>query len=233
MPVGERRVVRLGRRRACFDGAVDGAVELLEGVGEALGVAARVVGGGAAPASSGPGRVTRVSLGASRWPSQSSSGRSEFQASAPAAPSISKARWFLRPALTCETVTQRRGRRRRSAAGCCALSSVVIGRSTRSCSPTPAKVSTGPVGFCRTGRTVCEVGADLRDAAAGDRSRSGRASACRCRRRRAARRPARARGASSSRSPGAASPARSVPWTGRPCRARRGGPRSRASWQSG
>ena len=60
----------------------------------------------ARPASfSSEGSRSSSSLGRSRWPIHSSSGRSDSQQAAAAAPSISKRSAFLRPGLTCETVS--------------------------------------------------------------------------------------------------------------------------------
>ena len=152
---------------AVLDGPVDRAVELLEGVREALGVAGRDSRRGAAR-SAAPGRGRGCSFGRSRWPSQSSSCRSELQASAPSEPSTSN-----------ESVVLPAGadlRDRHLAAGAVLVAEEdvrdVLGRhrrrSTRSIAPASAYVSTGPVGDVPDRMDGVEIGEHRGDAAAGD-----------------------------------------------------------------
>ena len=85
------------------DVVVEGPEELLEGVGEALVVPARIVDEAPRVAESSAGSRIRLSLARSRWPIHSSLGDSLYQESACFDPAISKRRQFLRPAVTCET----------------------------------------------------------------------------------------------------------------------------------
>ena len=180
---------------ARLDRAVDGAVELLERVGEALGVAARVVARRArarASAARSAGRGGRAR--AARAPRRPTPARRSV-------PSASNQMRFLRPALTCETTSEPRaavveaqqdvrevlGRHLALDALDVVAAAARTSRPGRSARAAPRAPSRGR----RTrSRPACR-----------SRSRRGRASASRCRRPRAARRPARGRAASSSRCP--------------------------------
>ena len=95
--VGEGRVTRVVARAAGRDVRVDRPEVGRERVAEALDVATRERGGGAAGGPIRAGFLIRISFGRSRWPNQIWSGCSESQATDESDPSISYWSEFFRP----------------------------------------------------------------------------------------------------------------------------------------